>query len=155
MSVWSSSQDVAGVSVTQAKPKRATIIWLGHRNGQLRWSLPRLVALGTFGTLKSASDYLSPWYNRNGWLGVKHQVTATSDYLHYTIKVGLGNSHAELRSAMHKLAVPEFRSCVNWEVGLGSHSLSLSSPVPKKPYGFCGRKAPWKKKQLAKSFFVA
>ena len=32
------------------------------------------------------------------------------------------------------------------EVGLGSHSPSRSSPVPEKPYGFCGRKAPRKKK---------
>ena len=31
-------------------------------------------------------------------------------------------------------------------VGLGSHSPSRSSPVPDKPYGFCGRKAPLKKK---------
>ena len=28
------------------------------------------------------------------------------------------------------------------EVGPGSHSLSYSSPVPNKPYGPCGRKAP-------------
>ena len=40
----------------------------------------------------------------------------------------------------------ELRSRVNREVGPGSHSLSHSSPVPNKPYGFCGRKAPWKKK---------
>ena len=40
----------------------------------------------------------------------------------------------------------ELRSCVNGELGLGSHSLSHSSPVPNKPYGFCGRKAPCKKK---------
>ena len=36
----------------------------------------------------------------------------------------------------------ELRSCVDREVGLGSYSLSRSSPVPDKPYGFCGRKAP-------------
>ena len=36
----------------------------------------------------------------------------------------------------------ELRGCVNREVGLGSHSLSHSSPVPNKPCGFCGRKAP-------------
>ena len=33
---------------------------------------------------------------------------------------------------------------MNRAVGLGSHSLSHTSPVPNKPYGFCGRKAPWK-----------
>ena len=32
----------------------------------------------------------------------------------------------------------ELRGRVNKEVGLGSHSLSHSSPVPDKPYGFCG-----------------
>ena len=36
----------------------------------------------------------------------------------------------------------ELRSCVNSEVGLGSHFLSHSSPVPNKPHGFCGRKQP-------------
>ena len=41
----------------------------------------------------------------------------------------------------------ELRSCVNREVGLGSHSLPHSSPVPNEPYGSCGRKAPWKKKK--------
>ena len=39
----------------------------------------------------------------------------------------------------------ELRDCVNREVGLGYHSLSRSFPVPNKPYGFCGRKAPWKR----------
>ena len=34
---------------------------------------------------------------------------------------------------------------MNREVGLGCHYLSLSSPVPDKPHGFCGRKTPWKK----------
>ena len=29
---------------------------------------------------------------------------------------------------------------MNREMGLGSHSLSHSSPVPNEPYGFCGRK---------------
>ena len=43
----------------------------------------------------------------------------------------------------------ELRSCVNKEVGPGPHSLSRSSPVPNKPYGFCGRKAPRKKKKEA------
>ena len=46
-------------------------------------------------------------------------------------------------------ALSELRSCVNREVGLGSHSLSYSSPVPHKSYGFCGRKTPWKKKEEA------
>ena len=32
--------------------------------------------------------------------------------------------------------------------GPGSHSLSHSAPVPNKPYGFCGRNAPWKKYSL-------
>ena len=48
----------------------------------------------------------------------------------------------------------EVRSCchssefvVNREVGLVSHSLSHSSPIPNKLCSFCGRKAPWKKKQ--------
>ena len=36
--------------------------------------------------------------------------------------------------------------CVNTEKGLDWHSLSHSSTVPDKPYGFCGRKEPWKKK---------
>ena len=40
----------------------------------------------------------------------------------------------------------EHRS-VNREVGLGSHSPSHSSPIPNKPYSFCGRKAPWKKRR--------
>ena len=35
----------------------------------------------------------------------------------------------------------ERKSCVDREVGLGSYSQSHSSPVPTKPYGFCGRKA--------------
>ena len=35
---------------------------------------------------------------------------------------------------------------MNREVGPGSHSLYHSSPVPNKPYGFCGRKAPRKEK---------
>ena len=38
--------------------------------------------------------------------------------------------------------IPQLRSYVNWEVGLGSHSLSHSFPVPNNPYGFCGRQAP-------------
>ena len=46
-----------------------------------------------------------------------------------------------------KLCTSELRSCVNRNVGLGSHSLSQSSSVPNKPYGFCGHKAPWKKKK--------
>ena len=39
---------------------------------------------------------------------------------------------------------------MNREVGLGSlvPSLSHSSPVPSKPYGFCGLKAPQKKKAI-------
>ena len=41
----------------------------------------------------------------------------------------------------------ELWSCVNQEVGLGSHSLSHSSPVPNKPYGFCGRKHHKRKKK--------
>ena len=51
---------------------------------------------------------------------------------------------AELRSCVAELKerVAELGSCVNREVGLGSHSLSHSSPVPNKPYSFCGRKAP-------------
>ena len=36
-------------------------------------------------------------------------------------------------------------NCVNREVGLGSHFLSHSSPVPNKPCGLSGRKAPGKK----------
>ena len=45
------------------------------------------------------------------------------------------------------LALPELRNRVNREVGLGSHSLSHSSPVLKKIYNRCGRKVPWKKKE--------
>ena len=45
----------------------------------------------------------------------------------------------------------ELRSCVNKEVGPGPHSLSRSSPVPNKPYGFCGRKAPRKKKTVSRA----
>ena len=37
---------------------------------------------------------------------------------------------------------------MNREVGLSSHSPARPSPVPDKPYGFCGRKAPCKKKKL-------
>ena len=40
---------------------------------------------------------------------------------------------------------PEPRGCVNRGVGLGSHPLSHSFPVPNKPQGFCGRTA-WKKR---------
>ena len=40
----------------------------------------------------------------------------------------------------------EHRS-VNREMGLGSDSPSHSSPVPNKLYGFCVRKAPWKKRR--------
>ena len=36
---------------------------------------------------------------------------------------------------------------MNREVGLGSHALSQPSPVPNKPHGFCGCKAPRKKKE--------
>ena len=36
---------------------------------------------------------------------------------------------------------------MNREVGVGSHSLSHSYPVPDKPYGFCGLKAPRTKKE--------
>ena len=36
----------------------------------------------------------------------------------------------------------KFRSCVNNEAGLGSHSLCHSSTVPNKPYVFCARNAP-------------
>ena len=46
----------------------------------------------------------------------------------------------------------EIKRCLKREVGLGSHSLSHSSSVPNKPYGFCGRKAPWKEKKLTCSF---
>ena len=48
--------------------------------------------------------------------------------------------------ASYRKGTSEFRSRVNREVGMGSHSLSHSSPVPKKPYDFHGRKAPWEKK---------
>ena len=37
---------------------------------------------------------------------------------------------------------PKFRSCVNNEAGLRSHSLCHSSTVPNKPYVFCARNAP-------------
>ena len=46
--------------------------------------------------------------------------------------------HHERRRGFHA----ELGSCLNREVGLGPHSLSHSSPVPNKPYGFCGRDAP-------------
>ena len=42
----------------------------------------------------------------------------------------------------------ELKSCVNREVGLGS------SAVPNKPYGFCGREAPWKKKERRSCFHI-
>ena len=42
----------------------------------------------------------------------------------------------------------ELRGCVNREVGLGSHSLSHSSPVPNKLYAFCSRKAPLQKESI-------
>ena len=39
------------------------------------------------------------------------------------------------------MSVSELRDCVNREVGVGSHSLSHSSPVSNKPYCFfCGLK---------------
>ena len=38
----------------------------------------------------------------------------------------------------------------NTELGLGSHSISHSFPVPNKPYGFHGRKAPTKRKKERK-----
>ena len=43
------------------------------------------------------------------------------------------------------------RSCMNSEASLGSQSLSHSSPAPNKPYGFCGRKAPYKNKNKIKT----
>ena len=49
----------------------------------------------------------------------------------------------------------ELKRCVNRSVGLRrSHSLSHSSPVPNKPYGFCRRKAPWKKKEKKKAVHI-
>ena len=54
----------------------------------------------------------------------------TCPAVHYVKRDGLG-------------LASELRSCVNREVGLGSHSLSHSSPVPNKPYGFCERKTLW------------
>ena len=53
-----------------------------------------------------------------------------------------------IASVTEQRETERLRSCVKWEVGLASHSLFHSSPVPKKPYGFCGRKAPWKKKKV-------
>ena len=43
---------------------------------------------------------------------------------------------------------------MNREVGLGSHCLFHSFPVPNKPYGFCGRsyKTPRKKRKIAVSY---
>ena len=69
----------------------------------------------------------------------------------------MGELQLTLRSKAHRfqqericssVLYPELRSCVKREVGLGSHSLSHSSPVPNKLYGFCGRKAPWKRKKF-------
>ena len=47
---------------------------------------------------------------------------------------------------------PEIRRCVNREVSLDclSRSLCHSSPIPNKPHGFCGCKAPWQKKREKK-----
>ena len=54
----------------------------------------------------------------------------------HTVSVDV--NHHETRRRNHQ----SYNNCVNSEVGLDSHYLSRSSPVPKKPYGFCGRKAP-------------
>ena len=54
--------------------------------------------------------------------------------------------HHERSSYCHS---PELRSCVNREVGLGSYSLSHSSPVPDKVYGFYGRKASGRQEEVA------
>ena len=47
--------------------------------------------------------------------------------------------HERRRRRWRRRRTTEFRSCVNREVGLGSHSLSYSSPIPNKPYGFWGQ----------------
>ena len=44
----------------------------------------------------------------------------------------------------HLALSSELMSCVNSEVSVGSHSLSHSSHVPNKTYGFCGGRTPWK-----------
>ena len=54
-------------------------------------------------------------------------------------EVGLGSHSLSHSSPDPNVSVSEPRSCVNKEVDLGSYSLSLSSTVPNKPYGFCGR----------------
>ena len=60
-----------------------------------------------------------------------------------------GNSKRERGTG---LGWTELRSCVNREVGLGSHShIPFFPTVPNKLYGFCGRKAPGKKKTRGQS----
>ena len=43
---------------------------------------------------------------------------------------------------MKRVSRTQLKNYVNREVGLGSHTLSHSAPVPDKPYGLCGRKTP-------------
>ena len=67
--------------------------------------------------------------------------------LYSAVSKGKSLAFTDLRSDPWPLASC---SCVNTEVGLSSrHSLFHSSAVPNKPYAFCGRKAPRKKKKIS------
>ena len=53
----------------------------------------------------------------------------------------------EKTAHLHEETSGCLRRCVLREVGLGSHSLFHSSPIPSKPYSLCGCKTPWKKNE--------
>ena len=66
---------------------------------------------------------------------MKERVEVLGSYKNAVHRLG---SH---KNAVHKVSFfSELRSCVNREVGLGSHNLSQTSPIPNKLNGFCGRK---------------
>ena len=59
-----------------------------------------------------------------------------------------------IKSAHGFLCPPELMSCVNREVGRGSHFLShYPSPVSNKPYGFSGRKRSWRRRKKREDLF--
>ena len=51
------------------------LIWLFLRYWLDAYVRMPPITMSTWGGLYSNGQNMSPWYNRNGWLGVKHQVT--------------------------------------------------------------------------------
>ena len=121
----------------------------------LRGCVNREVGLGSHSLylykLSSVGTGLRGCVNREVGLG------SHSLYLYKLSSVGTGLRgcvNREVGLGSHSLYLYKLssvgtglRGCVNRDVGLGSHSLYLSFPNPHKPSGFCGRKAPWKKKK--------